>query len=247
MLLGVGLRQRPRGIHWAFLRLRRWQPSMKTWGILPALQKLHEVRAAGIQLGRPARMHHPASSRRRGLLFLFRTLEPRRIHPDGPGAEKSAADDQRSAIIQCGDAHEIGAAPRRIPNPPGLLDHRALNPPAGQQHDHHDQSHAQESTGAIAPAAAVAPGRERADQEEDKHDKKNCSNGHQGTFFGLRFAPRERRRPRTGGAWRGKRVDQNARTEFLPSTMRSIRSAIARCSSGFGDPRMALRCDCAAS
>src|SRR5690606_3031992 len=50
----------------------------------------------------------------------------------------------------------------------------AASDPAGQQkHDHDDQQHRDESARSVTPAAAIRPGRNRADQQQDEENEKN--------------------------------------------------------------------------
>ena len=51
--------------------------------------------------------------------------------------------------------------------------------PARKDEDEQNQHHeSQTSARVIAPALAVRPGRESADQHEDENDEQNCTDGH---------------------------------------------------------------------
>jgi hypothetical protein len=58
-----------------------------------------------------------------------------------------------------------------------------LDSTGGKKNDHNEEPNTYDSAGPITPTAAVAPGWERADQEEDEYDQENGSDCHLSTFI----------------------------------------------------------------
>lgn len=64
-----------------------------------------------------------------------------------------------------------------------LVDGATLDPPHQQQDDENDEEQPHDAAGGVAPAAAVRPGREGADQQQDQHDGQDEGQRH-GVFLG---------------------------------------------------------------
>lgn len=65
------------------------------------------------------------------------------------------------------------------PGPKGDIQVNAASDPAHeQQHDDNDQYQSQTAGRAVAPAAAVRPARQRADEQQNKYDQQNGSECH---------------------------------------------------------------------
>ncbi len=75
-------------------------------------------------------------------------------------------------------APESAATQAPVPAP------AALNPAHQQQNDEHDDQQAGNPARIVAPPAAVTPGRQRANQDQDQDDQENRSNRHVVVPFG---------------------------------------------------------------
>jgi transposase len=79
---------------------------------------------------------------------------------------------QRTMLVNAIRAHmaELGLVPATACMPALGLD------ASGQQeHDHDNQGDADQPARAVAPTAAIAPGREGTDQDQDEDDYQDCS------------------------------------------------------------------------
>src|SRR5262249_27219454 len=93
---------------------------------------------------------------------------------------------------------------------------------AQQQQD--DQDHQQQAEAAarvVAPSAAVGPGRQGSDQEQDQDDQEDCSKGHRvassavagwSRKAGRKYWPSEIEDRTQGSAWRGHGNGRSPRT-----------------------------------
>src|ERR1043165_1378209 len=68
-----------------------------------------------------------------------------------------------------------------------------------RQNQHDDQDHSEKSGGAVTPAAAVGPARNRADQKQDQDNEQDSAEHGRPLRLGRKDAPfRRKERPRGG-------------------------------------------------
>src|SRR5688572_4832197 len=81
----------------------------------------------------------------------------------------------------------------QLTRPSGLLTRRYLDPPEQHENDDDDQDQAEAAARIVAPATAVGPARQGADQQEDEDDEEDGAEGHARSLL-LEDAERDRRR-----------------------------------------------------